>query len=91
MMTESSADPRTPREQALDMTDSRLFDFFQEHSLIEAGDDTTYSREEVIGLVRAAFVEGADQQRTDPQGMDATREAIEALFRNRPGSTASRS
>jgi hypothetical protein len=78
----------------MDLTDSRLFDFFQKHGLIEAGDDTSYSREYVLGLVRAAFIEGSDQQARDPHGMDATRNAISDLVvrqRDQQGPKASTS
>ena len=51
-------DPRTEAEQVTDWVDSRIIDFCQSAGLLELDDKATYDREELLILVRRAWLDG---------------------------------
>ena len=67
-MIENIKDPRTSLEQAGDLTDQQLFDFYHRNGLIEAREGTTYSREAVMNIARNAYWLGAADRAKDPEG-----------------------
>jgi len=62
MLEESSpiepGDTRGASEIAIDMTEARLFDVFQDFGLIEVGEDHKFSKGEMLAIARTAYWQG---------------------------------
>lgn len=80
---------RSRTQEAEDFTDLRLFSFLHKHGLLTGGEDVTYPRDVVLGLVRAAYWHGAADH-----ARDRDRELVgfaEATAQRRPRSASASS
>jgi hypothetical protein len=84
-MSEEISNKQSNLDRLADFTDRQLIDFYHRNGLIEADDMRSYSREDVLKLVRGAYWQGARDIRADNDG--AMRRAA-ADYRAREQGTA---
>jgi hypothetical protein len=88
-MTESQ-DFRNPAERLADFVDSKLFDLYHDVGLIESSEGASYSHDEVLKFMRAAYWRGVIHQAHDNGeiAQAAAEHAADLRIKDRPPGAA---